>query len=806
MTDITLNNITTGYNLSKINDNFDKIEAVVNDEVLHTTGSNNTMSQQLDMNSNKVINLPVGVEGSDSVNLSQVQGLIQGASSGLIARLKEPTIYATAGQTVVNLTSITYTPNSNNLMVFVNGEARFDYTQADSTSFTFTTGLNLNDRIDVFTNEATTNSVANAQNVTYTAGGADVATALDARPKMFATVADMVADTTLISGQSVIWGGYTTVGDGGGNSGIVMASSDTVDNGSVFASAVAGLQIKASFKGAIDAKQFGILTTSTDISTAFNSMQSLGKDCVMEGGTYKTLSPLIFQSNTKCYNGRVTIDLDSLPANSKGGYCSKECDVIGFDFDGANTTTMAAGYYHELNFEPTRRLILDVLARNITNTDPSQSATGCLLVIFTNALDPATGLTVKSAKVWARLEAHNITATADGIIGNSAGSAKGVGTSFNGSGASAILADVILDNPRASKIYPSEDADGIGLFDGDMANLDSRSIYRVVNPKSWDCAKRGFKVQAPNTVIHDMYVDLDLNDGVSGTALALETLGVNTTLVNPVIVGKTNATGDGSIRVTAANFKCTNPSFHVAYGQNLLRMGNGAIDYEIKGGSIYSTGTYASNTFSMILVEDNASGVIDIGSINVTTRTASAIRYQGATLRNSITIKGLCQAETLLNIAFSAPTADIHLSSYQGDYSGDIITSTGDDGTHTVHALYGSTSGANIAICTPLFRFMGNGDVTSVSGGIFFNGLSIPQTISGAWKLTSTAGTGNGVNITGMLNGLVSGVETSGYANHIIASFSTNCALVNNIGRGAGTHITATTTTGLVQGNNFITP
>lgn len=57
MTDITLTPITSGYNLSKINANFDVIEDVINNDVLHVRGGNNTMHQDLDLNGNALLNV-----------------------------------------------------------------------------------------------------------------------------------------------------------------------------------------------------------------------------------------------------------------------------------------------------------------------------------------------------------------------------------------------------------------------------------------------------------------------------------------------------------------------------------------------------------------------------------------------------------------------------------------------------------------------------------------------------------------------------------------------------------------------------
>lgn len=57
---------------------------------------------------------------------------------------------ATAGQTVVTLTEVTYVPGANNISVYVNGvrmSAGIDFTETSSTSITFESALSLNDEI-----------------------------------------------------------------------------------------------------------------------------------------------------------------------------------------------------------------------------------------------------------------------------------------------------------------------------------------------------------------------------------------------------------------------------------------------------------------------------------------------------------------------------------------------------------------------------------------------------------------------------------------------------------------------------------
>lgn len=61
MTDIVLDTITSGYNLSKINKNFEKVEDVINDDVLHRRGGNNVMQQDLDLNGHALLNVATDV-------------------------------------------------------------------------------------------------------------------------------------------------------------------------------------------------------------------------------------------------------------------------------------------------------------------------------------------------------------------------------------------------------------------------------------------------------------------------------------------------------------------------------------------------------------------------------------------------------------------------------------------------------------------------------------------------------------------------------------------------------------------------
>lgn len=67
MTDVVLNTITSGYNLSKLNANFEIIEEAINNDVLNLSGGNNTMLQDLDMNGYDLLNVNINPDNPDSL-------------------------------------------------------------------------------------------------------------------------------------------------------------------------------------------------------------------------------------------------------------------------------------------------------------------------------------------------------------------------------------------------------------------------------------------------------------------------------------------------------------------------------------------------------------------------------------------------------------------------------------------------------------------------------------------------------------------------------------------------------------------
>ncbi|MDB4302061.1 hypothetical protein N9924_00695 [bacterium] len=131
MSDITLNPISSGYNLSKINENFTTLEDVVNDEVVHSTGGNNVMQQELDMNSRRILNVGAPINDNDGARLKDVlDGLGQGIGSDLVGVVPKQQVRQTGNgvQTEFDQPSTNTGLFPVNLFIYFNGVRQRPYT------------------------------------------------------------------------------------------------------------------------------------------------------------------------------------------------------------------------------------------------------------------------------------------------------------------------------------------------------------------------------------------------------------------------------------------------------------------------------------------------------------------------------------------------------------------------------------------------------------------------------------------------------------------------------------------------------
>ena len=166
MAKLTLNTIGSRYgSIDALNDNFDSIENALENTLSRDGTTPNTMTANLDMNSQRVINLPDGTANSDAVTVRQLNAALAligtgtGGTSGPVISLQERVV-ATSGQTSVTIL-LTFVPGSNNLAVYLDGVRQYvgySYTEVNEHTVLFSSGLHAGAELLFITNESVTSA------------------------------------------------------------------------------------------------------------------------------------------------------------------------------------------------------------------------------------------------------------------------------------------------------------------------------------------------------------------------------------------------------------------------------------------------------------------------------------------------------------------------------------------------------------------------------------------------------------------------------------------------------------------------
>ena len=183
MTKIVLEDVRSGYNLSAINTNFDRVEQVINDNMLSRDGVGNNpneMKVDLDMNGKRIYNLPVPVLDHEAARLEDVKNQNVGGQYNKTLRVNDLNIPAFPDKNA----------RANRLMSFdADGNPRVQFPSADSA-----TQL----RIDLAEDDG--GSLIGYKRNSVNAISRTVQQMLDksfVTPQEFGAVADGVADDTL---------------------------------------------------------------------------------------------------------------------------------------------------------------------------------------------------------------------------------------------------------------------------------------------------------------------------------------------------------------------------------------------------------------------------------------------------------------------------------------------------------------------------------------------------------------------------------------------------------------------------------
>lgn len=98
-------------------------------------------------------------------------------SVSAFAGIEQERIFATAGQTVFNLATITYTPGVSGISVYRNGSYVTNYVETDNNTLTFDTAANAGDEFDFVVNQrAVSADVVPSSSVTHTPPGGNTST------------------------------------------------------------------------------------------------------------------------------------------------------------------------------------------------------------------------------------------------------------------------------------------------------------------------------------------------------------------------------------------------------------------------------------------------------------------------------------------------------------------------------------------------------------------------------------------------------------------------------------------------------
>lgn len=171
MAKITLQDPMTGYSsVATFTANNDELEDHLNNKILYRdnpAGEINTMQNDLDMNSNRILNLPNATANGEPLTYGQWSA---GATTTEFTGYLYETHVATASQDVFTLSN-SYTVGLGSLRVFIDGvfQNPNNYSEDSSTQITFNTGLSAGEEVTFVITSFDSASSLDATTVTYTA-------------------------------------------------------------------------------------------------------------------------------------------------------------------------------------------------------------------------------------------------------------------------------------------------------------------------------------------------------------------------------------------------------------------------------------------------------------------------------------------------------------------------------------------------------------------------------------------------------------------------------------------------------------
>lgn len=153
--------INSGYlSTEALNSALVDISVAIENSLSRDGSSPNQMEADLDLNGYNIINAGVTTGSPNSLlTYGQMTEYVDAHASGIVlTRVEKQT--ATSAQEIFTLTTMEYTPNSNNLAVYVDGVRKFspdDFVETDPLTVTFTVGQTLGAEVQFVSNEFVSN-------------------------------------------------------------------------------------------------------------------------------------------------------------------------------------------------------------------------------------------------------------------------------------------------------------------------------------------------------------------------------------------------------------------------------------------------------------------------------------------------------------------------------------------------------------------------------------------------------------------------------------------------------------------------
>ncbi len=225
---IDLKEVGSGFKRTSLNENFVDIEDAINNDLLWRDGSQ-PMAGSLDMNSERIINLPDADTEQEPVTLGQLRAAVLDFDK---AKRYEVKLGSQAVGGVFNLNEMTYTPNTNNLEVIRNGQTLIrgvHYTEVDSNTVNVSTTVLATDHFvfksdeDIALNTTTTASVSHVDNGVEVNLNDFLQSVTGSAT--YNTVATMTSTIDPRVGDFVRTAGYYAKGDGGSATYEIVSSS-----------------------------------------------------------------------------------------------------------------------------------------------------------------------------------------------------------------------------------------------------------------------------------------------------------------------------------------------------------------------------------------------------------------------------------------------------------------------------------------------------------------------------------------------------------------------------------------------------